>query len=1114
MSFTHLHVRSGYTFMESTITLPKLVQRAAELNFSALALTDHHVLHGAIEFYKLCVAADIKPLLGMTVSVVNDADQEYLMVLLAKNNAGYHELSQLSTLIQTEEWSTVPFNVLIEHTKNVVAILSLENSHVHTLLREQKIVQAKEILVEWVKRFPDFYIGVNEQYLSRYPAITNNFRHLVTDESFNLVAIHDVVYLRESDYLAYECLQAMKAGRRWSIPETSNNDGRYLQSKEQMITAHERFFPEAITNIEKIVATCEVDFQFGEPILPAYPVPSGESASAYLKKICQENMTKKYDNVTPKMTERLNYELSVIDHLSFSDYFLIVWDFVTFAKEQEIAVGPGRGSAAGSFVAYLLGITNVDPLKYNLLFERFLNPERESMPDIDIDFADHRRDEVIDYVREKYGQEHVAQIITFGTFGARSILRELFKTLGTAQQDIYFILNQIPAQANESLRYYILESESLKKYIKQSPELRVLFKIALTLEGLPRHASTHAAGVIISDQPLVNIVPLTRGSQETYMTQYAMDELEALGLLKIDFLGLRNLSMIERMVQSINFHRAKDDQLKVDQLPADDEKTFALLQAGRTDGVFQLESAGMKDVLRRLNPTSLEDIVAVNALYRPGPMQYISTFIRRKHGQESTTYLHDGMKSILAPTYGVLVYQEQMMQIVQKFANYSLGQADIFRRALSSHQEPLIKAHRQRFISAAQKLGHSESLATQVFNWLMKFSNYSFNRSHAVAYSKISYQLAYLKAHYPEHFYAVLLTSALSSEKRLNQYVLDMRRQSIELLPPSINRSYGQFTVEKGHLRMGLLAIKGVGYQAVQEIIAKRQNKPFKNLFDFCFRISLKIVNQKRIEQLILVGALDEFTSNRASMLATLGQAIDQAELFQEYEEHPSLFSDRLDFSETYVVRKDFPLLEKLTYEREYLGIYASSHPLVGERKKLSARGYVTLIEAAEREGKGAVKSVVIIQSIRKIRTRRGDQMAFVKLSDEFSEMDGVIFPDLFQQVQLWLDENIFVTAQGRIERRNHKLQFVLQSLKLFEWAKVAEADERLFIKVVSHSEKTALNIIKQAAEKFPGQTSVYVYLKDSGETYKLADTYNLTVNKQCQEFLAREFGQVNIALK
>src|SRR5690625_4077111 len=574
MSFTHLHVRSGYTFMESTITLPKLVQRAAELNFSALALTDHHVLHGAIEFYKLCVAADIKPLLGMTVSVVNDADQEYLMVLLAKNNAGYHVLSQLSTLIQTEEWSTVPFNVLIEHTKNVIVILSIENSHVHTSLREQKIVQAKEILVEWVKRFPDFYIGVNEQYLSRYPAITNNFRHLVTDESFNLVAIHDVVYLRESDYLAYECLQAMKAGRRWSIPETSNNDGRYLQSKEQMITAHERFFPEAITNIEKIVATCEVDFQFGEPILPAYPVPSGESASAYLKKICQENMTKKYDNVTPKMTERLNYELSVIDHLSFSDYFLIVWDFVTFAKEQEIAVGPGRGSAAGSFVAYLLGITNVDPLKYNLLFERFLNPERESMPDIDIDFADHRRDEVIDYVREKYGQEHVAQIITFGTFGARSILRELFKTLGTAQQDIYFILNQIPAQANQSLRHYILESASLKKYIKQSPELQTLFKIALTLEGLPRHASTHAAGVIISDQPLVNIAPLTLGSQETYMTQYAMDELEALGLLKIDFLGLRNLSMIERMVQSINYHKRDDEKLVIDRLPGADEKAF------------------------------------------------------------------------------------------------------------------------------------------------------------------------------------------------------------------------------------------------------------------------------------------------------------------------------------------------------------------------------------------------------------------------------------------------------------------------------------------------------------------------------------------------------------
>jgi len=1114
MTFTHLHVHSGYTFMESTITIPQLIERAKQLNFKALALTDHHVLHGAVEFYQAALQAQIKPIIGMTVTVIDPSEQEETLILLAKNNAGYRELIQLSTLIQVEKLRAVPWELLQRNLKNVIVIVQLNDGHVYTLLLEQEIVAASHYLQAHVEHFTDVYLGIDATFLTKQPIVYKNLHHLIDNITIPLVAIHDVVYLKETDYLAYECLQAMKVGRRWAIPEKIASDGRYLQSSEQIVAAHTQFFPEAVKRTAEIVKKCHVSLNFHQQLLPSYPVPDNISASQYLKNICQENMESKYSLITEEMTERLTYELSVIEQMAFSDYFLIVWDFVKFAKEKGISVGPGRGSAAGSFVAYLLGITNVDPLAYDLLFERFLNPERESMPDIDIDFADHRRDEVIQYVREKYGQEHVAQIITFGTFGTRSVLRELFKTLGTSQQDVYFILNQIPAQTTMSLKQSVLASDQLKQYIQQSHELRLLFKIAHTLEGLPRHASTHAAGVIISDERLPRVIPLTIGANETYMTQYAMDELEALGLLKIDFLGLRNLSLIERMVTSIQRRGKNKAHFSLENIPEDDAKTFALLQNGQTDGVFQLESAGMKDVLRKLKPTSLEDIVAVNALYRPGPMEYISTFIQRKHGQEQTTYLHEQMAPILASTYGVLVYQEQMMQIVHHFAGFSLGEADIFRRTLSSKNKSNIAHQKDLFIAGCEQEGFSVTEAEEIFHWLLKFSNYSFNRSHAVAYSKISYQLAYLKAHYPEHFFAELLTSAVNSEKRLNQYVMDMRQLAITLLPPAINRSYGRFSVEDGKIRMGLLSIKGIGYQVMREIIDKRREGPFKSLFDFCLRISLKIVNRQTIEHLILVGAFNEFSKNRASLLATLDQAIDQAELFKEFQEQPSLFADQFDFTESYVSRKDFTLMEKLSFEREYLGMYVSSHPLANQRDSLADSGYDTLLEASERVGQRSLKSVVMIQEVRVIRTRRGDQMAFLQLSDEFSEMDAVVFPDLFQKVQHWLKEEMFVKVKGKIETRHHKLQFVIQGMEPFNVSSSTQANEQLFIKITSLSHAEALAIIQRVANKYPGTTPVFVYVASEKQTYKLQDSYQLDTQEACVQLLQHEFGEANVVLK
>lgn len=1113
MSFTHLYVRSGYTFMESTITIPKLVERAKQLNFTSIALTDHHVLYGAVEFYKTCKKYNIKPIIGMSVTLTDPSEQQETALLLAKNNAGYKQLVQLSTFIQSEQIEALPWNMLQTGSDDLIVIVKLKGGYLQTLLAEQKIVAATQYFTERTEGLKQVYLGIDALFLRNHQVVYQNLRTLLKDPSIVPVAIHEVVYLHREDYLAYESLQAMKVGRRIAITEQEEGDKRYLLSKEEMITLHEQIFKEAIERTEAIANMCQVTFDFNQRILPAYPVPEDISTTQYLQQICIEQLEQKYETVTDEMTERLTYELSVIDRMNFNDYFLIVWDFVKFAKEKGILVGPGRGSAAGSFVAYLLGITDVDPLKYNLLFERFLNPERQSMPDIDIDFADHRRDEVIAYVRKKYGKEHVAQIITFGTFGARSILRELFKTFGTPQRDIYVILNNIPAHATASLRHYLNESKALRQYIKQSYELRALFKIALTLEGLPRHASTHAAGVIISDEPLQQIIPLTVGANGHYMTQYAMDELEALGLLKIDFLGLRNLSLIERMIHSIQ-RENKHAKLSIGEIPAHDEQTFKLLQKGQTDGVFQLESSGMKDVLRQLKPTSLEDIIAVNALYRPGPMQYIQTYVRRKHGQEKTTYLHDDMKPILRSTYGVLVYQEQMIQIVHHFTKMTLGEADIFRRTLTSHHEQLINEAKQHFITRCIERGYLKEEAEKIFNWLKKFSNYSFNRSHAVAYSKISYQLAYFKAHYPTHFYAQLLSAHSLSPQRMNKYVMDMRKRRIELLPPSINRSYGHFSVENNHIRMGLLAIKGIGYQGVKEIINKRLDGPFKSLFDFCFRVSLKVINRQMIEHLIKVGAFDDMFTNRASLLATLDDAINQAELFKEFQEQPNLLEDQFDFTETYRERNDFSPMEKLTYERELLGLYVSSHPLKDNRQLLAKQGHYTLLEATELQGKGIIKSIVMIDSIRKIRTRHGEQMAFLVISDEFFEMDAVVFPNVYEKVQQWLKENIFVRVIGKTETRNNQLQFVVQAIEQYNLETLKQINSQLFIKITTHSQREALAIIQRLSKQYPGMTPIYVHVALEQQTYKLDDQYRLNVNEKCLQELQETFGQNHVVLK
>lgn len=1114
MAFTHLHIRSGYSLMQSTITIEKLIHKAKSLQFDALALTDEHVLYGVIPFYKACLKAGIKPIIGMSVQVeVNENVHE--VVLHAKNNQGYQNLMKLSTAIQLQGLKSVPIETFGDYTEHLIGILSTN----HSVLKQRFLTLSHEQLEadlrEWRLLFGDgdFYLGVidrieNETVNQSIKAFTEKF-------PFPAVAICDVRYLDEKDDMAFDLLQAMKKGKSWDMKiSTSEVKEKHLRSTYEMEQSFGEVWPALLKETENIKERCNVTFDFSKRYVPSFPLPPGEKdAHSYLETICYQNLQEKYQEITVEIKERLEYELHVIKSMQFSDYFLIVQDFIGFAKNNDILVGPGRGSSAGSIVAYVLGITDVDPMKYNLLFERFLNPERQTMPDIDVDFSDVRRDEVIEYVREKYGTEHVAQIITFGTFQARSLIREMVKIMNVNQQDTQIILKNIPVQTKASLADLLRSSKDLKEYVKQSNKLKVLFAIAIKLEGIPRHTSTHAAGVVISEAPLATHVPLAVGANETLLTQFTMNDLESLGLLKMDFLGLRNLTLLENILKSIE--RTTKKKLRLSDIPVYDKETFAYLQKGQTNGVFQLESQGMKQVLTQLKPTSFEDIVAVNALFRPGPMDFIPVYIRRKHHLEKVQYLHPDLEPILKETHGVLVYQEQIMQIAHRIAGFTLGQADILRRAVSKKKQDVMFEQKKTFIEGCIQNGYDKAVGEEIFSWIVKFSNYGFPRSHAVAYSKISYQLSYLKVHYPTNFFAELLSSSQTTQEKMGHYINEMKELYIELLPPSINSSFGKYTVEKKAIRMGLSQIKGVGYQAVAEIIRKRKAGYYKNLFDFCMRVDSKLVNRHTLENLIMAGTFDSIYSNRASLLASIDQAMEQGELFGEFYDIPSLFKGDLELEPSYTEIEDFSIVKKLSDEKELLGVYVSSHPLKEYRKALRANGFISLKDSSNHIGKRNMKTVGIIQNIKTIRTKRGESMAFITLNDEMSELDAVVFPDVFRNVRHWLEEEIIITVKGKVDSRNQKVQWIIEETYPFHEEDL-ENDEhqRLFIKISPDKARIALNEIRKISTKYPGNTMIIIYQEETKMSYQLASEYSIQVNDESLKKLKEIFGDVNVVLK
>ncbi|WP_040207665.1 DNA polymerase III subunit alpha [Neobacillus jeddahensis] len=1119
MSFIHLHVYSAYSLLTSTASVPELIASAKRKGFSALALTDRNVMYGTIEFYKLCKQHNLKPIIGLTVDVESEStlNECYPLVLLAENEQGFRNLLKISSAVQTKADNGLPLKWLKHYSEGIIAITPGPEGEIEQSLLNGNEEYARNVTrkLEAIFGNDHFFLAIQNHQLDQESVLRTQIIRLSKELQIPLVATNRVHYLEKEDTFAHECLLAIKNGDKLQDDhrEQLGSDQFYLKTAAEMVDCFSEV-PEALENTIRIKDRCNVNIELNKTYLPTFPTDNGMPAEEFLEMLCEKGLTERFAAPSQAYMERLSFELSVIKRMKFSNYFLIVWDFMRYAREQGILTGPGRGSAAGSLVAYVLFITDVDPLTHNLLFERFLNPERISMPDIDIDFPDHRRDEVIKYVTEKYGELHVAQIVTFGTLAAKAALRDVGRAFGLNSKELEHLSRMIPSRLGINLQAAYKESESLRRFINENALNRRLYDTALKLEGLPRHTSTHAAGVVISEKQLIELIPIQKGSNDIYLTQYSMEYLEELGLLKMDFLGLRNLSLIETILASIHRHNGRKVDIKA--VPLDDSMTFDLLASGETTGIFQLESEGMRKVLTKLRPSRFEDIVAVNALYRPGPMENIPLYIDRKHGKQAIEYPHPDLEPILENTYGVIVYQEQIIQIASKMAGFSLGEADLLRKAVGKKQKEVLDKERNHFVKGTLEKGYTKELANQIYDLIVRFSNYGFNRSHAVAYSMIAYQLAYLKANYPVHFMAGLLTNAIGNDTKIAQYIIETRQRKIEVLPPSINYSAYSFQVEKGAIRYSLAAIKSVGAAALKEIFRARKRKKFEDLFDFCIRVSTKAINRKTLENLVHSGSFDEFGEDRAVLLASLDVAIEHAQIFKPDDSKQfDLFEDEMIPKPKYVTVDPNNLEQKLAFEKEALGFYLSDHPITIYEKDLMLSGAYMLYQL--RSNHKRVSTGVYISELKSIRTKKGDAMAFLTVSDASGEIEAVVFPTVYKRVQPLLRQGNFVLLEGKLEERDGKLQFIIQQVvEIEEWLKSKSKKAAvLFLKIPANlMDEKLLQKINQLLKENSGGTGVVLHYEETRKTIKLSVENNVNPTLALQQQLRDMLGSKNVVLK
>ncbi|MFD2618056.1 DNA polymerase III subunit alpha [Terrilactibacillus laevilacticus] len=1120
MTFVHLHVHSEYSLLDSTCRMRSLVERAKTMGYKALALTDKQTLYGTIPFYKACLENDIHPVIGIEVYMEVEHDvpkrredwpEDYSIVLLAKNQQGYRNLVEISSIIQQKSVKRLKRTELETYSDGLIVLSSGTSGLIGSYLIQGRKEEAMEA-VTWLHRTfqKDFYLEVQNHGEAFEREMMLEYLNYSKSFHISLVATNDVHYLDKADAKAYDCLTCIRTGSKiQNFVKKHKSTEYYFKSPNEMKQIFTSY-PEAIDRTEEIAFQCQVKFDFDALQLPKYKIEGADDASSLLRKLCMRGLAKRYSRLTDEIQSRLEKELAIIHDMGFDDYFLIVWDLLAYARKNEIEPGPGRGSAAGSLVAYLLHITDVDPIKYQLLFERFLNPERVTMPDIDIDFPDRERDKMISYVSQKYGSDHVAQIITFGTLAAKAAIRDVGKVLDIDGMTMNKVAKSIPSRPGITLQRAIEESAELRQLIKQSKEIEYLLTLSQKVEGVPRHSSIHAAGVVISEKPLKTLVPTQPGHDDVMITQFPMENLEELGLLKIDFLGLRNLTLIQDVLALIQDHTGQKIDLST--IPMDDSDTFKMLSEGDTTGVFQLESDGMRAVLKRLLPNTFEDIVAVNALYRPGPMNSTQVYIDCKHGKKAVQYPHPDLAPILKMTYGVIVYQEQIMSIANVMAGYSLGQADILRRAVSKKKRHILDEQKQSFILGCQKNGYTKQLSESVYDLIVRFADYGFNRSHAVAYSLIAYRMAYLKVHYPKAFITAHLSSVHHDQDKCHNAINEAKRKGMVFFPPSINHSGAYFTWTEKGIRFGLGLVKGVGNKVVQDILMSRKKGPFKSLFDFCRRVSLTRVNRKAIESLIFAGAMDEFGIDRAILLATLENAMHYSEKYT----HTNVDQVSFEMDEVepeYIQVPPLSEREKIEYEKEALGIFVSAHPIEPFRWQLSKQMKTIDWVKSQTNGTSVVLGAVIEKN-KCIRTKKGQMMSFLTLSDETGQLEAICFPNVHEENTRFIQNGQLLFVKGTLEIGQHEKKLIVKQmmdLEQYMQSRVA----RVFIRIDKEHEKNSiLKHLHDVLQLHPGAHPVIIHYGRSGKTVQLPDQYRLNIEKSTLNKLKNIIGHKNVIIK
>ena len=1146
MNFTHLHVHTEYSLLDGSNKINEYVSRVKELGMKSAAITDHGVMFGCIDFYKAAKAAGIKPILGCEVYVApgsrfdkekgKEEDRYYHLVLLAETQEGYQNLIKIVSYGFVDGFYYKPrvdMELLEQYHEGIIALSACLAGEVARNLARGFYEEGKEAALRYEKIFGkgNFFLELQDHGIPEQRQVNHELIRMSRETGIELVATNDVHYTYSSDAEAHDILLCVQTGKSLKDENRMRYEGGqyYVKSEEEM----RRLFPyapEAIENTGKIAERCNVEIEFGVTKLPRFDVPAGYTAWEYLNKLCFEGLDKRYTDNKEELRNRLNYELGVIKDMGYVDYFLIVWDFIRYAREQGIIVGPGRGSAAGSLVSYTLGITKLDPIKYDLLFERFLNPERVSMPDIDVDFCFERRQEVIDYVVEKYGKDQVVQIVTFGTMAARGVIKDVGRVMDVPYVQCDTIAKMIPQELNITIDKAMKANPELKKIYETDETVRKLIDMSRRLEGLPRHTSMHADGVVISQKPVMEYVPLSRGSDGSLVTQFTMTTLEELGLLKMDFLGLRTLTVIQNAEKLVR--RDKGIDLDMDKIDYEDKKVYGMLGAGKTEGVFQLESTGMKNFMKELKPGNLEDIIAGLSLYRPGPMDFIPQYIKGKNNPDEIHYDCPELEPILKATYGCIVYQEQVMQIVRSLGGYTLGRSDLVRRAMSKKKASVMEKERQNFVYGNEEegvpgcihRGISEKTANKIYDDMIDFAKYAFNKSHAAAYAVVSYQTAFLKYYYPVEYMAALMTSVIHNPSKVAEYILSSRKMQIEILPPDINFGESEFSADHGAIRYGLSAIKSLGAPMIRAIVEERkENGKYQSLRDFIERMSGRELNKRAIENLIKAGALDQVAGNRRQKLMVYAEIVDAVnqEKKNAMTGQMSLF-DLISDEEKEAYEIQMPKVEEyskeelLSFEKEVLGVYISGHPLEEYeerwRKNITARTVDFQIDeelgtSKARDGEIAVIGGIITNKTVKY-TRNNKVMAFLTIEDLVGTVEVVVFPNDYEKNVQKMEEDSKVFIRGKVQGDADKAsKLICEKIYSFD-----DVPKELWVQFeTKESYLTAENEFLKLLSGSRGTDRVIIYVRTPKSIKYLGIEKSVKINETLLGKLYEKYGMDNV---